>query len=223
MSPLATHVLPKSGYLNIENVDQLEIVRILKPIWHTKPSTAEKALNCMSLTLQYVTALVLDVDMQASKKAKALLGEQRHKVEHIPSLPYNEMPEFYLWLKSKETRSALSLRFLILTVARTSEVRFVTFDEIENDVWKLGEERTKNSRGHRIPLTSEALDLVAVITKTPQSPYLFPTNRGVAASDAAMAMLPKRDCFTARPHVFRASFRTWVEEQTNTPFEVKEA
>jgi len=27
----------------------------------------------------------------------------------------------------------------------------------------------------------------------------------------------------ARPHGFRATFRTWVEEQTDTPFEVKEA
>jgi len=29
--------------------------------------------------------------------------------------------------------------------------------------------------------------------------------------------------YTYRPHGFRASFRTWVEEQTDTPFEVQEA
>ena len=32
----------------------------------------------------------------------------------------------------------------------------------------------------------------------------------------------EREGYTYRPHGFRASFRTWVEEQTETPFEVKE-
>ena len=42
-------------------------------------------------------------------------------------------------------------------------------------------------------------------------------------SDAAMSAFMKREGYEARPHGFRATFRTWVEEQTETPFEVKEA
>ena len=38
-----------------------------------------------------------------------------------------------------------------------------------------------------------------------------------------MATLMKRQGLTFRPHGFRASFRTWVEEQTDAAFEVKEA
>ena len=33
----------------------------------------------------------------------------------------------------------------------------------------------------------------------------------------------KGDGYEARPHGFRSSFRVWAEEQTDTPFEVKEA
>ena len=42
-------------------------------------------------------------------------------------------------------------------------------------------------------------------------------------SDAAMSQLMIREKLPYRPHGFRATFRTWVEEQTDTPFEVKEA
>jgi integrase len=39
----------------------------------------------------------------------------------------------------------------------------------------------------------------------------------------AMGALMRREGLKARPHGFRATFRTWVEERTETPFEVKEA
>ena len=42
-------------------------------------------------------------------------------------------------------------------------------------------------------------------------------------SDAAMSRFMEREGYSARPHGFRATFRTWVEEQTNAPFEVKES
>ena len=37
-----------------------------------------------------------------------------------------------------------------------------------------------------------------------------------------MAAFMRREGYQARPHGFRATFRTWVEEQTDTPYEVKE-
>ena len=33
----------------------------------------------------------------------------------------------------------------------------------------------------------------------------------------------EREGYEARPHGFRATFRSWAEECTDTPFEVKEA
>jgi integrase len=39
----------------------------------------------------------------------------------------------------------------------------------------------------------------------------------------ALSSFMKREGYEARPHGFRATFRTWVEEQTDTPFEVKES
>jgi integrase len=223
MSPLKVHIVPKLGKLAVEDIDQHALKRVLEPIWHEKTEAAAKALNRMSLTLKHAAALGLNVDLQATMKARALLGKQRHAVTHIPSLPYQDAPAFHQWLTTVDGVSALALRFLMLTVARTSEVRLATFGEIVDDVWTLPSVRTKTGREHRVPLTVEALAVVERCRELSPNEYLFPAYKGKPISDAAMATLMKREGYEARPHGFRATFRTWVEEQTDTPFEVKEA
>ena len=94
MSPLSVHVLPKIGQMAIEDIDQHELKRVLEPIWHDKPDSARKAMNRVNLTLKHAAALGLDVDLQAVMKTRALLGKQRHKVQHIPSLAYQVVPKF---------------------------------------------------------------------------------------------------------------------------------
>ena len=177
----------------------------------------------MSLTLTHAAALGLNVDLQAAMKTRALLGKQRHEVTHIPSLSYQEAPAFYQWLKTEPGVAALALRFLILTVARTSEVRLATFEEIDGDLWTLAPSRTKAGIEHKIPLTDEALEIVSLTRASTDGLYLFPSYRGKPLSDAAMSVFMKREGYEARPHGFRATFRTWVEEQTETTFDVKEA
>lgn len=223
MSPLNTHIIPKLGKLPIESIDQHALKRTLEPIWHLKTEAAIKALNRMNLTLKHAAALGLAVDLQATMKTRALLGKQRHKVTHIPSMPYQDAPAFYRWLSDQSGVSALALQLLLLTVARTSEVRLATFEEIEGTVWVLPAERTKTGREHRVPLTESALAIVERCRGLSPNQYLFPAYKGQPISDAAMATLMKREGYEARPHGFRATFRTWVEEQTDTPFEVKEA
>ena len=223
MQPLKVHIIPKVGNYPVEEINQHVLLEVLQPLWHEKSEMARKALNRVSLTLKHAAALGLDVDLQAAMKVRALLGKQRHTVKHIPSLPYKDAPAFYQWLKTQAGVSALALRFLILTVARTSEVRFATFDEIKGDVWVLTPERTKTGREHKVPLTDEALEVVAAARELSENEYLFPSLRGKPISDAAMALLMKREGHDARPHGFRSSFRTWAEEQTDAPFEVKEA
>ena len=223
LSPLSTHVIPKLGKVPVEDINQHTLVETLGPIWHNKPEAARKALNRVNLTLKHAAALGLNVDLQAPMKAKALMGKQRHDVTHIPSMPYQEAPAFYAWLKTQNSISTLALRFLMLTVARTSEVRLATFDEIDGDVWNLPAARTKTGREHRVALTDEAKAIVQRCRELSSNGYLFPALKGKPISDMAMSALMKREKHEARPHGFRATFRTWCEECTDAPFEVKEA
>lgn len=223
MSPLKVHVIPKLGRYPIEDIDQHILKDTLRPIWHTKPQAAIKALNRMSLTLKHAAALGLEVDLQATMKARALLGKQRHEVTHHPSMPYQEAPAFYQWLKSKPGVAALALRFLMLTVARTSEIRLATFNEIDGDIWTLAPERTKANIEYRVPLTDEALAIIEEAKHANDTPYLFASYRGKPMSDAAMSVFMRREGYEYKPHGFRATFRTWAEEVADAPHEVKEA
>ena len=94
-SALELHVLPKLGKVPVEEIDQRDIRDVLAPLWHTKAVTAQKALNRLSICLKHAAALGLDVDMQATEKAKALLGKTRHQTKHIPALHWQETPAFY--------------------------------------------------------------------------------------------------------------------------------
>lgn len=223
MSPLSVHILPKLGKLPVEELDQHLIKETLDGIWHKKPEAAEKALNRLSLTLKHAAALGLNVDLQATMKARALMGKQRRTTEHIPSMPYEDAPAFYQRLKAMEGVSPVALRFLMLTLGRTSEVRLATFDEIAADVWLLTAERRKVGPDFRIPLSAEAFRLVKERRRASSNAYLFPAYKGQPLSDAAMAKVMKNAGLEARPHGFRATFRTWAEEQTDAAFELKEA
>lgn len=223
LSPLSTHIVPKIGTVAVEDVDQHTIKRVLAPIWHKKPEAARKAANRLGLVLKHAAALGLDVDLQATSKARALLGKQRHTVTHIPSLPYTDAPAFYRFLTTNEQISCLALRFLMLTVLRTSEVRFARITDVDDDVLVVPAAHTKTGVEHRVPLTSEARLVIDQAQSLYPSELLFPSPRGKPLSDAAMSRFMERAGYAARPHGFRATFRTWVEEQTDTPFEVKEA
>lgn len=218
MSPMTVHVFPKIGKLRIDRLDQHELVKLLEPIWHTKPEAARKVLNRLNLTLLHASALGIDVDLQAGMKARALLGKRRHITEHIPFLPYADAPKFYQWLLGKKGLSPDALRFLMLTCARTSEVRLATSDEVKDGVWIIPAERTKTGREHRVPLVPEALAIIAG-----KSGLLFATAGGKAMSDVAMSKFMRENGYDARPHGFRATFRTWAEECTDADHETKEA
>nr|WP_298899262.1 site-specific integrase [uncultured Altererythrobacter sp.] len=193
------------------------------PVWREKPEAARKAMNRLNLALKYASAVGADVDLRAPSKAKTLLGPQRQTVRRIPAMPYQDIPSFYRELTRKNEMSALALRFLILTAARTSEVRLISSKETKANVWSLPGERTKSGRAFRIPLTKSAQSVLDEARALSPNDYFFISVRGKPLSDMAMSKFMKRQGLVARPHGFRAAFRTWAEEQTDFAFEVKES
>lgn len=93
-SPLELHILPKLGKVPVADIDQIDIRDALAPIWHTKASTAEKAMHRLGVCLKHAAALGLDVDLQAVEKARALLGRQRHIVKTFRHYPGKRFPHF---------------------------------------------------------------------------------------------------------------------------------
>jgi integrase len=224
-SPLELHILPKLGKVPVADLDQTDIRNTLAPIWHSKAETARKALNRLGLCLKHAAALGLNVDLQATEKARALLGKQRHKAENIPAMPWQDVPAFYATL-AEPTVTHLALRLLILTGARSGPLRQMRVEDIEGDVWTIPAAMMKGRKDatsdFRIALSKEALAVVKLAKRHARGGYLFPSVKRGVISDATMARHMERAELDARPHGFRSSLRDWIAETTNTPFEVAE-
>ncbi len=223
-TPLELHVLPKLGCMPIGEIDQTDIRNTLAPIWHTKADTARKAMNRLNICFQHAAALGLDVDMQATQKAKALLGKQRHTPKNIPALKWQDVPEFYQSLG--ETPTELALKLLILTAVRSFPLRNIHEDQIDGEVWTTPAESMKGRVGatkdFRVPLSGEAQHVIEEARKFSRDGFLFPGVKRGVLSDMTLSAYMKRRGMEARPHGFRSSFRDWCAEATNTPREVAE-
>jgi len=226
LSPLALHVLPKLGKVPVTDLDQRDIRDTLAPLWHAKADTARKALNRLSIVLRHAAALGLDVDLQATEKARALLGKTRHVAKNIPAMAWGDVPGFYSSLE-EPTLSNLAMRLLILTGVRSNPLRKARLDQIDGDVWTVPAEGMKGRKGatadHRVPLSREARRIIDLAHPLARGGFLFPNSRGGVISDATLSRMMERRGLEARPHGFRTSLRTWLAEATDARHEVAEA
>jgi len=224
-SPLELHVLPKLGKVPVIELNQQDIRDALAPIWHEKADTARKAMNRLSICMRHAAALGLDVDLQATDKARALLGRQRHTAKNIPAVDWRDVPAFYQSLNGG-TLAELGLRLLILTAVRSYPLRYLHEDQIDGDVWTIPAASMKGRVGatsdFRVPLSGEALNVIAEARKFARDGFLFPGARKGVMSDMTMTHLMERRGMVERPHGFRSSFRDWTAEATKTPREVAE-
>lgn len=226
LSPLTLHVLPKLGRVPVTDLDQRDIRDTLAPIWHEKADTARKAMNRLSIVMKHAAALGLDVDLQATEKAKALLGKTRHVSKNIPAMDWRDVPNFYASLE-EPTLTHLALRLLILTGVRSGPLRNIRLDQIEGDVWTVPAEAMKGRKGatddFRVPLSDEAQRIIELARPHARNGFLFPNTRGGVISDMTLSRHMERRGLEARPHGFRTSLRTWLAEATDAPHEVAEA
>ena len=106
----------------------------------------------------------------------------------------------------------LAFEFLVLTAARSGEVRHAKWEEIDVEAatWTVPGERMKAGREHRVPLSARALGVLSEARKRSRDPGLVfpsPTHRVLSAS--TLSKLLRENGVEAVPHGFRTSFRIW--------------
>lgn len=227
---IATYAAP----LHKKRVDSItvdDVLEVLRPIWHRKAETATRLRGRVERILDYAkTRGWRSGENPAAWKgnlALALPPAGKLKRGHMGAMPYADVPAFFWTLTARRGVAAMALRFLILTAARSGEVRGMTWGEVDGDVWTVPGERMKAGREHRVPLSAPALEILAAMKELPADPagLVFPSSKpGKPLSDMAMTALLRRaklDGITA--HGFRSSFSTWTAETTAFPEEVREA
>ena len=157
-----------------------------------------------------------------------------HAVKHQPALPYSDLPAFIVDLHKRTGMAALSLEFAILTCVRSTDVVNAKHVDIDRKarMWIIPA-FSKTEVEHRVPLSTAALaafDKAREIAreiggKVGNSDFAFPNDvTGAPISTNSLLGVIERmgRKGTATTHGFRASFRTWAQEQTNFPWELSE-
>ena len=224
---LQTYASPILGALPVDRIELAHVVQALDGIWRSKTETATRVRGRIEKVLDF--AIVsgfreppnpamwkgnLDAVLPAPGKLKT--------VKHHKALPYTQMPEFMAALRSREAMTARALELLILTAARSGEVRGATWDEIDLDgaVWRIPGERMKAGRPHAVPLSADAVRLLKGLPG--RDGLVFPAQRTTMLTDMAISALLKRMGWEATPHGMRSTFRDWIAERTSYPWEVAE-
>jgi integrase len=233
-SSLDRYVLPGIGDLPVAQVDTSNIMLILEPLWRERTETASRVRGRIEATLDYAKARGwregenparwrghLDHLLPARRKAQ--------RVQHHPALPWREVGAFMQRLRQLNGIPAKALEFLILTAARSGEVRGATWSEIGLDhaVWTVPATRIKAGKEHRVPLSEPARAVLREMAKfgSNADDLVFPGVRvGSVMSDVTLAaVVSAAGGGDATPHGFRSTFRDWAHEATTYSRELAEA
>ena len=158
-SSLATYVFPVIGHTLVDAVTSTDVLAILEPIWNAKPETAKRVRQRMGMVFDYAIDSRWRMDNPAAAVTK-VLPQRRARNEHHPAMAYGKLPAFLRSLRASAVNpvTRLALEFLILTAARTGEVCFMDWEEVDTETatWTVPASRMKACREHRVPLSARA-------------------------------------------------------------------
>ena len=148
---LEQHAYPVVGSLLVRDVEKEHVLQVLQPIWLTTNETAVRVRGRIELVLSYA--------MQAGYRPEGLnparwkggldkLLAKPSKVnnrEHHRALPVGQAGAFMVKLREAQGTGARALEFVVLTAARSGEVRGATWQEVDMaaKVWSIPASRMK--------------------------------------------------------------------------------
>lgn len=226
---LETYASPIIGKLAVRDVSLAHVVKILEPVWATKTETASRLRGRIESVLDWATVRGFRKGDNPARwkgcldKVLAKPGKVA-KVEHHAALPIDQVPAFMRELRQRHGIAARALEVLILTAARSGEIRGATWNEIDLQakVWTVPADRMKAGREHRVPLPDRVVEIIKALPRIEGTDLVFPAPRGGMLSDMTMTAVMRRMKVDAVPHGFRSSFRDWAAERTAYPHEMAE-
>ena len=226
---LREYAFPRIGDRPVSDVTAQDVMAVLLPIWHSRAETARRVRQRIGTVMKWAIAEGFRTDNPAGEAIGAALPRNNGNggPRHHRALPYGEVAGALATVRASGAgmSTRLAFEFLVLTAARSGEVRLATWDEIDMDAatWTVPGERMKAGRDHRVPLSDRALAILDEARVLRDATNLaFPGTRRGPLSDMTLSKLLRDLGIDAVPHGFRSSFRDWAGERTNFPREVCE-
>ena len=227
-STLETYAFPKIGSKLVINITTADIIAVLTPIWTRKPETASRVRQRMETVLDWAVAQGYRNDNPVNRSITKVLPKMPRTKQHHPALHYSAVPQALEKVRQStaDTVTKLAFEFLLLTAARSGEVRRASWDEIDwvERKWTVPAERMKARREHQVPLSNRSIEVLRQAEELADvsSDLVFPGLRGKPLSDMVFTAMLRRLDILAAAHGFRSSFKDWCMECTDVRWEVGE-
>ena len=226
---LEKDAMPIIGDLPVDEITREHVLKILTPIWTKKPETARRVRQRIRTILKWAQAHGHIEINPAGEMIDGALPSMPKVKTHFRALSYREVSAALETIENSQAAMAskLAIRFLVLTAARSGEVRNATWDEVAEDVWTIPAHKMKANAEHRVPLSDEALEVLKQARALDDgSGLIFPSplRPGEPLSDMSLTQVLRKTGLAERAtiHGFRSSFRDWCAE-TDKPRELAEA
>ena len=163
ISSLRRYVLPDLGRMPVSEISSAEVLDTLRRIWHTRPETARRVRQRISAVMDWAIAMQFRADNPCDRLGP-VLGPQQDLVQHMRALPHAEVAGAIrsMWGSGATDAVKLAFEFLVLTAARSGEMRGARWAEIDKSarVWTIPATRMKAKREHRVPLSGRAVEIL---------------------------------------------------------------
>jgi len=226
---LTTYAYPAIGNLLVQDIGLPQVLAVLEPIWKTKTETASRLRGRIEQVLDWATARGYRNGLNPARwrgHLDKLLPKPSKvaRVEHHDALPVSEVDTFMAALRKQEGIGAKALELVILTAARSGEVRGARWSEVDldNGLWVVPGHRMKAGKEHRVPLSDAAITLLKSAPRHAETELIFVGAKGGQLSDMTLSAVIRRMKAPCVPHGFRSTFRDWAAECTNYPSEMAE-
>ncbi|WP_338593576.1 integrase domain-containing protein [Shewanella khirikhana] len=177
---LALHVLPAMGKLPVSQVSAPQVVKILRPI------EAKGSLETVKRLTQRINEIMTYAVNTGLIHANPLSGIKaafkKPKKQNMAALSPAELPQLLKALSEANIKKVT--RCLIFwqlhTMTRPNEAAATRWDEIDEEarLWIIPAERMKMRREHIIPLSDEAMAILATIKPlSGHREYVFPSDK----------------------------------------------
>ena len=229
LSSLETHAFPAIGDTPVDKITAAAVRDLLTPIWLTKPETARRVMQRVGAVLDLAHAAGHRPSEAPMRTIGKGLPRQPKRDRHFAALPYSDAAGLMAKLGECDTAGRLALRFLILTAARSGEVRGATWEEIDlaAATWTVPASRMKAGKEHVVPLSRAALDVLEAAAKARTGGEAEPIFAGLAGRSLSDMTLGKvlRVAVGGKwtVHGMRTAFRTWAAERTDYAGDIVEA
>lgn len=225
LSTLEQYAFPLLGSITLDAITPVDVAETLRPFWLIRPETASRVKQRIHAVMQWGWAHGHCAANPVDVVEHLLPVQPNIRREHQPAMPWRQLPQYIaekVWTDERYNVTRALLLLLILTGARSGEVRGMRWKEIDfnGGIWTVPAERMKGSVQHRVPLSSQAI-AVLVQMKGLHDEFVFPSPRKQnVLSDMVLTVFLRKSgaasdtagrCATA--HGFRSSFRDWCSEQ----------